>query len=720
MATTKQISHAKSMSLDDIDRKIFPDYDRFISPEISRRKATFNAQRKRGRLDGKSEAALRILIRLTRIEICKLYVSDHEQYKILMSPQYNALPVEINMVEMAKIMNPDLNTPQYKWDSREVLAKSKSSYDFFGVLENPDLAFFIEPYSNYKQPQPRTITRTRLGITQTFTQRDPVYKENSSRVKDENGFTVLRPFGRGNIRYWISKEWLLGIAPHAATDNNGVTGTPDTPFLGTTVGNSYQSDSEKNLNGLRPNLNSFSEKRKSGVFSTEKTIFKAAIAEKEIQKELETEVKNKRNIAPAPPPETPERRKETFEHPRPSNIVPPQRAKNLFEPLRSSQQTAKNLPESLRSGQQLTENLTIALQNAQDLDAYALRLWQRVKDLHERYWLNGQVRYNTATPLQWRLPDYIQDETEYDDLGKKLCVDLLQHDQRHSEKTLANAYSRLCEAVKADNKWLETPDKFILHLNAYLSLEKLDNNQWKYKNGCLRFRLEKLYPLSTQKSHTEDATTGNILATYAHKLGKFGMNVHESETWLQKWIDQYIEYDTEDLKTLRHWLNIGLQKYKLLKSMSQRLKSVLTEISSPEYHNKMERQAEKQQQEAVQNSQKQRQAQERALEKQRQFNEKRAITWRIWQKWQGSEPEAAKDFMLRCLLVINQDVIQNLGYDNILKFEEITTPLSISPDILKGSIADKREYYRLRLWHTKVMSGLEQLFPNDFNNLSNG
>ena len=142
----KSASHAlnKSMSIEDIDKKVFPDYDRLISPEISRRKATFNAQRKRGRLDGKSEAALRILIRLTRIEMCKLYVSDHEQYKVLMSPQYNALPVEINMVEMAKIMNPDLNTPQYKWDSREVLAKSKSSYDFFAVLENPDLAFFID------------------------------------------------------------------------------------------------------------------------------------------------------------------------------------------------------------------------------------------------------------------------------------------------------------------------------------------------------------------------------------------------------------------------------------------------------------------------------------------------------------------------------------------------------------------------------------------------
>jgi hypothetical protein len=690
----KSASHTlnKSMSITDIDRKVFPDYDRFISPEISRRKATFNAQRKRGRLDGKSEAALRILIRLTRIEICKLYVSDHEQYKVLMSPQYAALPVEINMVEMAKIMNPDLNTPQYKWDSREILAKSKSSYDFFGVLENPDLAFFIEPYSNYKQPQPRTITRTRLGITQTFTQRDPVYKENSSRVKDENGFTVLRPFGRGNIRYWISKEWLLGIAPHATSDNNGVTGTPNPPFLGTTVGNSYQSESEKNLNGQSPNLNSFSDKRESGVFFDKKTIFKAAIAER-VQTEGETDVKkrdkNKRNIAPAPPPEASERRKKTFEYP-PSNILSPQKA-NISP-----------------------ENLTIALQNAQDLEAYATRLWQRVKDLNDYYWLNGQVRYNTATPLQWRLPDYVQDETDYDDLGKKLCVNLLQHDQRHNEKTLSNAYVRLCEAVKADNKWLETPDKFILHLNAYLSLEKLDNDQFKYKNGCLRFRLEKLYPLSAQQSHPEDATTGDILATYAHKLCKFGMNVHESESWLQNWIDQYTGHDTEDLKNLRHWLNIGLQKYKSLDSMRQRLKSALTEIGSPEYSEKMTKQVEKQEHEAVQNSHYHQKSQERALEKQRQFNEKRAITWRTWVNWQDSEPEAAKDFMLRCLLVVNQDVIQNLGYDNILTFEELTTPLSITPDILKGDIADKREYYRLRLWHTKVMSGLEQLFPADF------
>ena len=56
----KSASHTlnTSMSLYDIDKKIFPDYDRFISPEISRRKATFNTQRKRGRLDGKAEAAI--------------------------------------------------------------------------------------------------------------------------------------------------------------------------------------------------------------------------------------------------------------------------------------------------------------------------------------------------------------------------------------------------------------------------------------------------------------------------------------------------------------------------------------------------------------------------------------------------------------------------------------------------------------------------------------
>ena len=62
-----------------------------------------------------------------------------------------------------------------------------------------------------------------------------------------------------------------------------------------------------------------------------------------------------------------------------------------------------------------------------------------------------------------------------------------------------------------------------------------------------------------------------------------------------------------------------------------------------------------------------------------------------------------------------KNVLKN--YSNRQPLPPLSLPCrqtGITSDLLKGNIADKREYYRLRLWHTKVMSGLEELFPTDF------